>query len=82
MADLDKKFKNLRKETDKDKVTDALRKEAWDPTKDAIKVCPHHNTRLWISFRNACLLHCCPVHDSHCADSLMHSNAWSCSLKM
>ncbi|CAL8462278.1 g1809 [Coccomyxa elongata] len=37
MADLDKKFKKLRKETDKDKVTEALRKEAWDPTKDAIK---------------------------------------------
>ena len=38
MADLDKKFEKLRKETDKDKVTEALRKEAWDPTKDAIKV--------------------------------------------
>ncbi|BDA46139.1 hypothetical protein COCOBI_08-2310 [Coccomyxa sp. Obi] len=37
MADLDKKFEKLRKETDKDKVTEALRKEAWDPTKDAIK---------------------------------------------
>lgn len=38
VADLDEKFKKLRKETDKDKVTEALRNEAWDPTKDAIKV--------------------------------------------
>jgi len=44
VADLDKKFKDLRKETDKDKVTDALRKEAWDPTKDAIKVCAPYST--------------------------------------
>ncbi len=38
MADLDKTFDKLRKETDKDKVTEALRKEAWEPTKDALKV--------------------------------------------
>ncbi|EIE24175.1 hypothetical protein COCSUDRAFT_41460 [Coccomyxa subellipsoidea C-169] len=37
MADLDKTFDKLRKETDKDKVTEALRKEAWEPTKDALK---------------------------------------------
>lgn len=38
MSDLDKTFGKLRQETDKDKVTEALRTEAWEPTKDALKV--------------------------------------------
>jgi vacuolar-type H+-ATPase subunit I/STV1 len=39
VADLDKKFDRLRGETNKDEVTKAMRAEAWEPTKDAIKVC-------------------------------------------
>ncbi len=38
MDEVDKKIERMRQEPDRDKVTTQMRSEAWEPTRDAIKV--------------------------------------------
>ena len=40
MEEVDQKIARMRQEPDREKVTTEMRSEAWEPTRDAIKVRP------------------------------------------